>query len=278
MQLVYADTKLPLKEHEKDGKIYVEVEPDAEYFVAIRRIQCEGPEKVLSKISIDGKSLGYQGTHFGVDREIRYHGIFSRIDGHSAQTALKFAKPQMTSGDEGYRGGMGNAEISIYEAVFAGVKQISNFSSSFTSWEGGAASATACKKKFLLSTAGSTVLAKSEPKSRSSSGSVPAMTNTYSSGRKIDTITLNYCSAVGLMEVGVLPKPEYWAFARMKRPAPAGQTGAQGKKIKDPVDGSKEVELFELDADVKEETTPVQDVSTAQGTANSDVPVKSEAP
>ena len=38
VQLVDARTKIPFKEHEKDGKIYVEAEPDAEYFIAIRRI------------------------------------------------------------------------------------------------------------------------------------------------------------------------------------------------------------------------------------------------
>lgn len=36
------------------------------------------------------------------------------------------------------------------------------------------------------------------------------------------TVTLNYCSALGLMEVGVLKKPGHWEYHRMKHPAGPG--------------------------------------------------------
>jgi hypothetical protein len=36
--------------------------------------------------------------------------------------------------------------------------------------------------------------------------------------RLIDVITLNYCSAVGLISVGVLPKPDIYAWHRMTNP------------------------------------------------------------
>ena len=38
LKCVYADTKVPLKEHAKDGEIYVEAEPDVDYFIAVRCI------------------------------------------------------------------------------------------------------------------------------------------------------------------------------------------------------------------------------------------------
>ena len=35
-------------------------------------------------------------------------------------------------------------------------------------------------------------------------------------------VTLNYCSALGLMEVGVLEKPGHWEYHRMRHPAGPG--------------------------------------------------------
>lgn len=51
-----------------------------------------------------------------------------------------------------------------------------------------------------------------------------------------NAVTLNYCAALGLMEVGVLKKPGMWEYERMTRPAkpdsnPAAvqqETGADG--------------------------------------------------
>ncbi len=38
VELVDANTKIPYKEHTKDGKTYVEGDPDAEYFVSLLKV------------------------------------------------------------------------------------------------------------------------------------------------------------------------------------------------------------------------------------------------
>ena len=48
-----------LKEHEKDGKVYVEVEPDAKYFISMRRVGNMVPETLLLTPFVDQKTLGY---------------------------------------------------------------------------------------------------------------------------------------------------------------------------------------------------------------------------
>ena len=61
-----ADTKIPFPEHETGNDVYVEVEPDQEYFVATRRVDNEnnaadgkGESTLYLQIFVDGRSLGY---------------------------------------------------------------------------------------------------------------------------------------------------------------------------------------------------------------------------
>jgi hypothetical protein len=57
VELVSADSKVKFQQHTKDGKTYVEVEPEAEYFV---RVAAEPAPRVSGRIDVDGKSLGYK--------------------------------------------------------------------------------------------------------------------------------------------------------------------------------------------------------------------------
>jgi hypothetical protein len=54
-------------------------------------------------------------------------------------------------------------------------------------------------------------------------------------------VTLNYCAALGLMEVGVLKKPSEWAHHRMKYPALPGSNpfAVQGNVTGNLIDISK---------------------------------------
>jgi hypothetical protein len=241
VHLVYADSKVPLKEFEKDGKIYVEAEPDAEYFVAICRVALIGPPVIVSRVRIDGRSLKYLTYFPSVNRAPAIHGIPSRISGQSIQTALAFSKPRATTGGDGYRGGMGNVVIKLYEGTDPKMELQNDFVTNFATLSRAAdVNADMCKKKFLLSTQGNTTI------SRRSSDVRQVM---YKSGALVQTIELNYCSALGLMEAGVLPKPDAWAHQRMKRPAPPGQLTAPAKKMKDPVDPAKDIELIDVTED-----------------------------
>ena len=93
ISLVHADTKFPFKEHTKDGKIYVEVEPDEEYFICIQRVGNAVPGTLVAYFSVDGKSLGFNQTFTKIG-EPRYAGLWTYKDNTSTHTALMFTKPR----------------------------------------------------------------------------------------------------------------------------------------------------------------------------------------
>jgi hypothetical protein len=102
------------------------------------------------------------------------------------------------------------------------------------------------KKKSLRSGEGKTV----------ESMEAPSKEPIYKRGALLDTATLNYCAALGLMEVGVLEKPAFWTYQRMKRPHKNDQGGPRVKPkiIADPATANpKTVELFDLLADSDDE-------------------------
>jgi hypothetical protein len=78
----------------------------------------------------------------------------------------------------------------------------------------------------------------------------------YQLGKKLHSFKLNYCSVLGLIEAGILPKPPLWDHARMLKPAKRCKScghnpmTVQPKKIRleDPnsLVAPKEYELFDL--------------------------------
>jgi hypothetical protein len=61
VNLLYATTEVAFKEHTKGSETYVEVEPDAEYFV---RIEVPKDMLVIACVCVDGKRLE-TGVDFG---------------------------------------------------------------------------------------------------------------------------------------------------------------------------------------------------------------------
>jgi hypothetical protein len=244
IQLVYADTKIPMKEFEKDGEIYVEAEPDADYFIATRRLHVAGPKVIVGEISVDGVSLGYSFCCARVESNTKYQGIRSRFNGQSINTAFRFEKPLFDAKGKGYRGGMGKAEIKLYEGVLgtATTKGPSrDFKSRFDP-STDTANLKAVDKKFVLTAKGKTEIVKPSGPSGGSGMS-------YFHGNFVDMITLNYCTALGLIEAGVLPKPDLWTHHRMKHPALPGQLLRRALKVtktNDPFNASKSLEQFDL--------------------------------
>ncbi|GKY92178.1 hypothetical protein MPSEU_000189100 [Mayamaea pseudoterrestris] len=239
VDLVDAETKKPFKEHEKDGKVYVEVEPDTDYFIAIRRITQEGFPKILSLYSVDGKKLDYHQPHDEIDAETFYQGIWSRIDGKDQIKALRFAKPSPAEAGKGYEGNTGFVEIKLYEAIFEGVEPVIDHISSVELHPSVDAARASSKKKFLLTKAGTSTIF-DDTKSDTMSW--------YSKGKEFDRISFNYCSALGLILAGVLPKPDLWTWQRMKHPAPSGQLTAPFKKMRHKDKVIEVVDLTDEDA------------------------------
>jgi hypothetical protein len=82
IELVYADTKLPFIEHKKDEKIYVEVEPDVEYFISIKQTGTGRGNHTLLEISVDDQDLGYQYSPSLQRADIPgYQGVWNQVNG-----------------------------------------------------------------------------------------------------------------------------------------------------------------------------------------------------
>jgi hypothetical protein len=161
VHLVYADSKIPFKEFERDGKIYVEAEPDADYFISVQRVNRDGPPVIISTYSIDGRRLGYNNASWGASSEPSFQGIWNRINGTEQTNALRFAKPRLaTSGDCAFRGGMGKVKIRLYEGAYGEMEARKDTSArDFKAAQ--MKNAVDDKKKFLLTTSGTTLITES---------------------------------------------------------------------------------------------------------------------
>lgn len=222
-ELIYADTKNPFLEHTaSDGQLYVEVEPDAEYFI---RVQSHYPALIKARFQVDGEDLGYSYTLKGANHGPKEAGLFSRIGGVDTMRALVFVKTPVRmqgSSNDVTPYWTGQIKIQFREAIPDGVSVASD---SINKWKGGdvafvmGSAMDPSKKKGLKSTKGETV---------QQVGSVARRDGAYYQrhrpGRVLQTITLKYCSTVGLIHAGILPKPPAWTFHRMQFPAASGPT------------------------------------------------------
>jgi len=245
LELVYADTrKLPFQEHAKDENIYAEVEPDVDYFISIQRNGISQPGCVLAMFIVDEQDLGYHDVFASRSASPIYRGLYSRAKAVSTMKALKFVKPSISQdGTKVSRNLlMGKIEVKLRMGTFSGytVDRETDFNSAFATKNVDINQTGLAKKKSLRSGEGTV-----SESNRASTG----QTASYEGGEHLDTITLNFCAALGLMEVGVLQKPDAWTYHRMKRPAgpSQGPPAVRPKKIHDPAAAeAKTVELFDL--------------------------------
>jgi hypothetical protein len=204
VELVRADTKQPFQEHVKDWEVYVEVEPDAEYFISVRRIGNPNFKDLLVTFFVDGKDLGYYSpyTRGVMEKGPEMKGLYSRANGVHSMRALKFKKPRSTgsTSESSFHLLLGKVEAKVYEAIFDGEVPPDKWTSA--SLAAASVNLNQCdldKKKGLRTGEGSTV---------ENWGATPKMINKcYKKGALIDTVTLHYGSLPGLIQVGVLSAP-----------------------------------------------------------------------
>ena len=203
-QLVEAVSKNPFKEHEHNGKHYAEVEPDVEYFIATRILKTpnrsDDNDVVKITYKVDGVDLGYSNL-CSPKNETHYSGCWKRVGGDSMHSALKFRRPQFSGGST-VSSMMGKIEVNFYEAIDAGLKK----SDDVTCNQMTSPSTTAgAHPKALMSGEGSHVISKK----------VGKYWRKYKNGALLDTITIHYCTAAGLVDAGVLSP---WEPLRAKAP------------------------------------------------------------
>jgi hypothetical protein len=218
--LIYADTKIPFKEHSaSDGQVYVEVEPNAEYYI---QVSTESQDCVVIRIKVDGKDLGYQLTMNKQTSLIDPHffvGV-SSVDenGGTIHQALKFARTPVMQKTEDNKVPpafwTGSVQVEFYEGVYHGTQ--SGTRAFRNSWTGAGndvgymiGKSNPDQKKGVMSATGSTV-DYAQPKAGKRAR--------YNQGGHLKTITMNYCSTVGLIFAGILTKPPVWEWGRMIKP------------------------------------------------------------
>lgn len=214
VQLVSAeDDTTPFKEHTKGEETYVEVEPDAEYFIAMSQVR-PSSDHLYCEVWVDGKnkimSLAFRNNR--VSPSPRLCGILSRSNGISTSKALKFVPASFQSvGIQAASTMIGTGQISlkVYRGVYLGIENQARSSSSSLEKPSivyDASSPATTKKMRLRSGEGSQIRQK-----RRSTGK-------YVRGEYLYAIVLHYCATPGLIAAGILSKPPLWESQRILHP------------------------------------------------------------
>jgi hypothetical protein len=198
VRLVEANSKQPFKEHYHNGKVYVGVKSDLEYYISIKKTGTSIQSPAVLQIVVDEKEMNYVLQYpwpVPLYPPGLYVGVRYRSRDVVTMKALKFEKPRVVSdGTTSISGSLtGTIKIHVHQGIFEGMKKKRHTHSnkqgnkSLRSTEGGVSYSKQCRGK-------------------------PCMH--YRKGDLIDTITLNYCATEGLVEAGVLPKPSSNVFDR----------------------------------------------------------------
>ncbi len=239
--MVNAETMEPFKEHhsQPDGSHFAEVEPNAEYWIRISshrradnkkrvhnkedesyRVDIDGEtdeednfdgedcnfDCAECRVEVDSQDLGY--SAYVSKNEVHDFGIWNRTMWTETNQAFKVTELN-AKGDRSFW--IGTVKVDFYKAIENGFL-LSTCNDVSSHWKRGA-EPLACANggKAVKSCQGTTTKSThSTPHSRSAS---------YIRGDLLETITLRYCTAVGLLHVGVLPKPTAWEHQRRLFPA-----------------------------------------------------------
>lgn len=213
VELVDASTRpyKPFKEYRKNrkGKVHVEVEPGADYFV---RVTSEYVRPVQFETWIDGRHIGYIKI---VKQGSACIGLWLQQKNISTESSLKFGKlGQVLAGENSNSSPpvTGEIKVKVYKAINPNEKdRKSDIISSWTEQDSKISlEKRVDSKKYLKSNHGDVSKVKIYP-SKSTYTS-------YTKGDLIETFELRYCTTVGLIHVGVLKKPPTWAYAKLMRP------------------------------------------------------------
>ena len=185
--------------------------PDAEYFIRLNTNKTN--IKVILKV--DGVNLGYNKKGTTKPMQDKLFGSWERKSGMSQTTALRFNLARVAKPGEGKPEGhevTGRVEMNVYElGPVTHIKEVKDYKSnasmaleqSFQTKTGG--------KKCIMSTKGTTT-------------QVTKASNTrvkYATGPLLQTVTLHYCTAAGLVLnkiLGAPPREEEEDEVKLERP------------------------------------------------------------
>uniref|UniRef100_A0A6U5L181 Uncharacterized protein n=1 Tax=Corethron hystrix TaxID=216773 RepID=A0A6U5L181_9STRA len=299
VELVNANTGESFKQHiASDGEIYVEVEPNMEYFVKVSASDDPKERKITADIEIDGKKLWYRTYLWTMKNNTAHLGYSSMENGKHCDLSLKFAKvsnsgqqsfdciPQLLMGqivvsfrevqdpspkkkkkerntsyeyDEPYSGGSESeekdsetSESEEEDSDSSGSEEDTNFE--YFLYE-------SSLKEGNVKVSGKALESKLGCVQNKFDGlpSVPGTNSRvkrYSTGKLVRKMKLNYCTALGLIEIGILPKPPLWDFHRLQFPQEKSNSSSCSSEIQPEkkrkittthLDGKSIVEVQEFD-------------------------------
>jgi hypothetical protein len=212
LALIDATTKQPFKEHAGRNGLdaNVEAEPGVEYFM---RLQNHSTHDVWVEYEVDGVDLGYDSIY--KPGQSGHDGLWSFVNNQSLMKSLKFNKAishsqfRNASDNNLNDSQIGVIEVSIYEhIVLDGYYYEDEIKTQFTGNGQIKAQSIDDSKKLL----------KSQPGIMQEKRQDDGKRRNGMRGRKLETIKVKYCSAVGLIVDGVLPKPPAWEWFKMVKP------------------------------------------------------------
>jgi hypothetical protein len=241
VELVAADTKQPFTEHTApDGQVYAEVEPDVDYFISLSRSVGVGAAKAT--IFVDGVNLGYDAN---VTTYPFCRGSWERKDGRDTMTALRFSK---TRQEVGVTPNMltGKVEVKFYGWGERFYDETKNYKSPELTAE-----STLGGKKCIKSTTGG---------SHHTIDCTNKKGYAYKLGEYLCTITLNYCSALGLIYNKILPPPP--ALDESDESSPQRQRKKRKRSTPPPPASQQEVQTATTTTMISPEENHVDTVKT----------------
>uniref|UniRef100_A0A7S1B9B7 Uncharacterized protein n=1 Tax=Corethron hystrix TaxID=216773 RepID=A0A7S1B9B7_9STRA len=207
VQLIDADTRVPFKEHTgNDGKIYVEVEPEKEYFIKASSSLDPKKTKVRVTCAVDEEELGYYNCLWQYSKNTVYNGYAARKNGKTIETSLKFAKTKVCrdpNSDLISQLLMGKVAVTFSEAIPDGKDDVNDFETNLSEEN------VAPSSKGVHSIKGDII----NDLDTYLEGEADDIT--YKEGTCLAKIELDYCCTLGLIRHNILPKPPLWDFHRL---------------------------------------------------------------
>ena len=208
--LVDAQTRKKFKEHVADNRqIYVEVEPEVEYFIHAKN---NTTSTVVVDAKVNDQDLGYI-SEIGA-RCSTLMGLWSTNNSSSTETALRFKKIDqrpIQDNDKDYLMSLiGHIEVNVFEHIctWEKTKKRKKEEDVMSKWKD--------DDPKLIKLARN--LWESKKFVESGKGEFSITTKLeycdFKAGRFLDKISLNYCTAAGLMEVGILRQPSFNAQSK----------------------------------------------------------------
>jgi hypothetical protein len=225
VEFVHAETRVPFQEHTaSDGKEYAEVEPDVDYYIRIARNDSGPTDSLQVHLELDGERFsGWHNLPRGTEA---IKGISSKNGNRKTKRALRFHLQESWESSKSGAPWFGCLKVKVYDTIDRGmVKKYHDDQTDATSrksssgrWEGGTVDGNISKtmKKVVRSVEGRHAVVK-----RMSPVAIgTSYVRDIVKGRKLETIELYYCTALGLVRAGVLPKPPNFELDLIRKEKP----------------------------------------------------------